>query len=383
MIGAAHPVARAAQKILLVVGAGVLSAAVCSTGVRVSGVGEDDDAIRAAQVSNTPSMSPRTLPAEETEALRSLRRAAEAESSTSYSGTKFFSSWSATGGESALAKIRHVPGRGTYLELLSPSASESGDSSHGDPIVDIGVDLTEKALSILANHYRLKLAEFELCLGRPVSVVEATKLDGVHPSGRFWIDDETGLVLRRELYDNTGKPIGASAFLDITVSDPASGAMESPSTDGTIPGALDQDEVSDLREDGWRLPNGLPGGFALYSARAVKSDASGDPSVVQLAYTDGLFAVSLFAQRGRLDAAAMGDFSKTLVGKNTAYSKPGLYRHVIVDAGDMVYTLVSDAPDTKVDEIISSLPHHSADPGLLSRVARGIDRVATWINPFD
>jgi hypothetical protein len=47
-----------------------------------------------------------------------------------------------------------------------------------------------------------------------------------------------------------------------------------------------------------------------------------------------------------------------------------------------VYTVVADAPERTVDQVVAALPHRPADDDTLGRLGRGLDRVASWFNPF-
>jgi hypothetical protein len=48
----------------------------------------------------------------------------------------------------------------------------------------------------------------------------------------------------------------------------------------------------------------------------------------------------------------------------------------------VVYTVLGDAPDDVVQAVIAGLPHERAAAGVMSRLNRGADRVASWFNPF-
>jgi len=388
MIGDDHPVRRAAQRFVLVVGAGALGAAVCSTGVRYAGP-EDDEALR---LRNAPTPAAREIGPAETEALTLLRRAAAAQSVTSYEGRKLFGSWSTVGSESVLAEVGHEPGRGTWLRVTSAGARGDADR---EQIADGAGDLDEQALALLTDQYTLKVGERRRCIGRPATVVEATPIGGRQVAGRFWIDDDSGLLLRRELYDATGRTVRSSSFLDLDVTAPATGprrGLPASYNNGVkVPRQRSAEREADasllgeatldrMRREGWVLPEVLPAGMVLYRARAV--DVPGDEKAVHLTYSDGLFSASLFAQRGRLDTSALRGFRPDKVGNVAVHSRNGLYRQLVWAGGDTVYTLVSDAPDTELKQVIGALPHDTPGSGLRARVGRGIDRMGSWINPF-
>jgi sigma-E factor negative regulatory protein RseB len=56
--------------------------------------------------------------------------------------------------------------------------------------------------------------------------------------------------------------------------------------------------------------------------------------------------------------------------------------HSITWAGrGFVYTMIADAPSRTVEDVIAALPQNAA-PGFLSRIGRGLDRMAGLVNPF-
>jgi sigma-E factor negative regulatory protein RseB len=126
------------------------------------------------------------------------------------------------------------------------------------------------------------------------------------------------------------------------------------------------------------VPEALPGGLGLYEARQMPAGGK----AVQLTYLDGLFGASLFAQRGRLDENSLEGFTRTKLGQTDVYARHGLYRQYVWSGGDTVYTLVTDAPDNVVSDTVAMLPHGAPQAGALARIGRGIDRVGSWINPF-
>jgi sigma-E factor negative regulatory protein RseB len=105
--------------------------------------------------------------------------------------------------------------------------------------------------------------------------------------------------------------------------------------------------------------------------------------VVQVAYSDGLFAVSLFVEPGDLDAGALDGFHREQLAGATVYVRTGLHRTLIWAGRTAVYALVVDAPADLAPQLVAALPHRPADDGVVARLSRGIDRVGSWANPFN
>ncbi len=385
-----HSFRRAAQRFVLVVGVGALGAAVCSTGARYAGPDEKILGSLRTGAATTPESRP--VDKAEAAALDLLRRAAMAETATTYEGRKLLGSWSASGGDSVLVDVRHEPGRGTRLRVASAGIDDDGSQTGDGEVEDASGDLDQHALALLTDQYSLRIGEPIRCLGRAATVVEATPIEGGAVAGRFWIDNESGLLLRRELYDGHGHTVRTSAFLDLDVTaapvapvhtrSTSVGQTKVPAeTDQRGDGVLDDAALDRLRNDGWLLPAALPGGLVLYRARTV--EVSGGGQAVQLTYSDGLFALSLFTQRGRLDTSALRGFTTKKVGGAEVQTRSGLYRQVVWAGGDTVYTVVSDAPDAELEQVVKALPHSEPSSTVRSRMGRGIDRMGSWINPFE
>ncbi len=102
--------------------------------------------------------------------------------------------------------------------------------------------------------------------------------------------------------------------------------------------------------------------------------------VVDLSYSDGIAVVSLFVQRGVLGRPMPGWQPVTLHGR-TVYSVDALQRSFAWSAGGFVYTLVADAPPETISQVVASLPG-TTRIGFWQRMARGLHRLVSWLNPL-
>ena len=107
--------------------------------------------------------------------------------------------------------------------------------------------------------------------------------------------------------------------------------------------------LASLAGQGWQVPGTLPGGLPLYAAASTKT-ASGE--VVDLEYSDGLYVVSLFVQRGTL-APDMPGWQPVSVDGQQAF----VSGHSVTWAGlGFVYTMIADAPPQTVTQVVGTLP---------------------------
>jgi sigma-E factor negative regulatory protein RseB len=299
---------------------------------------------------------------EEARALALLEKAAQAGRQLSYTGTQYVASWHTGSSESALVELEHHPATG--------SVTPSGD----EPLVATAV-LDPRMLGRLSRSYALVVTGPGRCTGRIASVVEARRPGG-EVAGRFWVDRQTGMLLRREVFDRGGRRVRSSAFLDLDVRPVAQAAPMLAFAARSGDERPADEAVERLRRDGWLVPEDLPEGFRLFETRR-----SGE--VLHLAYTDGLSTLSLFAQRGRLGSGDVEGFAAEQVGGRPVWVRRAAPERVVWAGGGRVWTLVSDAPEDAVRAAVAALPRDEApDDGLRSRLGRGLGRLGGMLNPF-
>jgi sigma-E factor negative regulatory protein RseB len=195
-------------------------------------------------------------------------------------------------------------------------------------------------------------------------------------AARFWIDQVTRMVWRRDVIDDTGSVVVSTAFSSLGFTR-GPGAVPPVAAD---PSArhLDDGDVRDLVDQGWPLLDHLPGGLERFDALQHRD------GVVQLSYSDGLSTLSLFMQRGTLPSDTGGTVRE--IGGSLVHVTGLSPEQLVWSGGGLTWTLVSDAADATVAEAVLVLPH--ADPpsgheGMGDRVWRGMSRVGSWLNPFD
>jgi sigma-E factor negative regulatory protein RseB len=319
-------------------------------------------------------------------ALRLIERASGAEATTAYEGTQFVASWGSRS-TSHLLHVRHEPGRGTIVQMLGNGAHSGGGlREDGDAVSALA---NAEALDLLERNYDVLTSGVESVAGREADVIEAWRhddADRAHPVARFWLDRGSGVLLRRESYDETGRTVRGSAFFDIRVDEPKLAAVAPSSPDASaLPDVSDPDH-GQLREDltamtsaGWICPPRLADGLELRAARRLDNQSG---QVLHLAYSDGLATVSVFEQRGRLDDAGLDGFRQVRLGGGTVHVRDGLPQQLIWTSRDTVFTVVTDAPDETVAAAVAALPMaEPADVGLMARLGRGFSRAAAWFAP--
>jgi sigma-E factor negative regulatory protein RseB len=331
--------------------------------------------------------------------IQLLGESAAAGLAVSYQGVELLAQSGVAGQDTIVSDVWHSGG--VTVTQTSDPAMLTGTQ----PYVSYDVDnrspegvfgVTKTLVSLLGQHYVAVYQGTGSAVGRPALIVELHRADG-SLAARFWLDRQTMVPLRREVFDTSARLTSEEAFVQVqfgTLTKPpgptaasGSGAKASakasasagataatPSGSGwsavTAPAQL----LAGLNKQGWRLPVSLPGGLPLYSAARSTTTAG---QVLDLGYSDGLSVVSLFVQRGTLAQRPAGWQQVSLPGHQVYVAG----HSIIWAGGGFVYTMLADAPPVVVTEVVASLPQNTA-PGFFDRIMRGFHRLAAVANPF-
>ena len=206
--------------------------------------------------------------------------------------------------------------------------------------------------SILPTELRALDANYTIALGRRGRIVDRdAQMVSIRPKDGFrygyelWADRATGLLLRADLVDGTGKAIEQFLFTQITpnaVIAPADLKPQFMHKDAVWHRATALDDAAS--GPGSWAPTELPPGFKL-STRIVRKMPAGQQPVEHLVYSDGLATVSVFVEklnrsgRGRVDGP-------NRMGAVSAYVKV---------ADEHRVTVVGEVPGATVDAIGKSV----------------------------
>jgi len=363
----------------------VLVAGALAIGVLVipAWAGEGYEGERSALPWPTGSRSPEPQP-DDDRAVRLLHQAIMAPQRVSYTGTQYISAWSAldhSASTSAVVEVSHTAGGPTVVDGREVGRL-SWPASSGDATWLAG---TGGPVGLLVDAYDVAVVGRAEVAGRTTAVVEARRIDG-SVAARVWLDAEHSLPLRREVYDERGREVSASAFVEIDIAEPsalrapriASRALNVGDLRSAGGAQLSHADLERLRSEGWRCPGTLDGTLVLYHA-----SRHGD--AIHLGYSDGVVTLSVFEQPGYLDSGALDGFEARQLAGGVVYARPGPpSQFTWVTGGDRVVTVVTDGPVADVKSALAALPPDPAvrHDGVLDRIARGAKRLASWLNPF-
>jgi len=114
---------------------------------------------------------------------------------------------------------------------------------------------------------------------------------------QFWIDPQSGLLLKASLFNETGKPVETFAFTEVRIGGPLDRTLlKSPMDSRTLDWKVQHVQSSDIKgDDGqWLFRAPLPG-FRRMSGmkRQLRPDA---PESTQVIFSDGLASISVFVE---------------------------------------------------------------------------------------
>ena len=248
------------------------------------------------------------------------------------------------------------------------------DAAGQQVLSTISADTTSRAvdsdeLTLLADNYLLLGSRGVQVAGRSATVVAAIGPSGL-TAARWWIDDDSGLMLWHESYDTSGRTTLSAGFTSVSVGTADSVVQRSKRS--TVPmttTSLTLASTTDLEARGWLCPDEL-GGLSLVR---VRTDSAGSPTVVHLGYSDGLTSVSVFEQHGTLDHAPSGTHWDDELH---AYVRGGAAQVASWQSGTTVFTVVTDGSRDQLAAAVGALPHDPTPPRTtIDRVRAGWSRI--------
>jgi negative regulator of sigma E activity len=307
-------------------------------------------------------------------AVRWLQKAAAAPNQVSYHGTQIITAWGPQGASSAMFDIVHAAQQGSEISVLGSSAAP-GAKAFVQRATTTGAAIDGGPLALLQATYQLVDKCCTDIIGRAAVLVEALRDDRTL-AARFWIDKASGLLLQRQLFSADGKTmVRATVFTELKIESSEFIAHLPPMMPNGVE-ALGLGKVDNLRSQGWVCAPQLPASLTLYDVHQDTTNGS-----LQFSYSDGLFNVSLFEQRGALDPAAVKGFSTTETPG--VYLRYGMPSYVVWSSGGIVYTLIGDLPPDQLGEVIRSFAHDvPVKLTAIQRLGTGLAKIATWLTPM-
>ncbi len=241
------------------------------------------------------------------------------------------------------------------VDVKRNTVLEAEDDSIDDQVAE------DDNFSVLASNYRATFAPNDTVAGRATRVVILTNKHTGQMTMRLKIDEQTGLVLDKEIFASNGSLVAQTHFEHIHYNNSIPLAVfDVPKGLKVLVGparSLPSNDIGQLLKSAGfaaRGPKYLPEGF---------TPVEGDVSVVQgvrtlhLLYSDGIRTVSLFQNAGNANVG----FSKlhvesAKIGNHAAkYAHDGPTTLLAWSAAGLHFTLVGDLNRSELEKIAASV----------------------------
>lgn len=197
---------------------------------------------------------------------------------------------------------------------------------------------------VIADFYSLKVLEAERVAGFETDVVQLVAKDPFRYSYRIWTEQKSGLAVKLQTLDATGRVLEQAAFSELSLDAPVKMERLAQMMGNTAGYKLVRVELrkTTALAQGWTLARGVPGfspmGCYKRSVQSVGAPAAGAGEVdggntMQWIFSDGLATVSLFVEA--FDSKRHGQEGSMSLGATHTLTK-----HV----GDWWLTAVGEVP---------------------------------------
>lgn len=286
----------------------------------------------------------------------------------------------------AAVSVDFAPGVGSRVAIRALNGTLTDSGTVGTPAASRIA--ASNQISALSQAYELTGVAGGTVLGRPVVRIQAWRRNRAanQPNATWWIDTATGLVLRQQVFDDTGRlvlsarytslltgadttaTIAAEAQPRLPVGTPVT-LLTRPLTTPLTTATFTTASAGALSSQGWFCHSELAG---LQLVR-LRADAPAEPGVLHMVYTDGLSTVSVFERRGRLvDPPAASTWDPTL----GAYRTDAMVNTATWQSGDVVFSVATDGPTGLRDTVVAALPHEQSDDRTtIGRIRAGWSRI--------
>lgn len=166
-----------------------------------------------------------------------------------------------------------------------------GCESLGDQLLQGKISQFGATLARLDQLYKFEIRGPERVAGREATALLALPLDQYRHSLLLTIDNETGLVLKSWLVDESARPLERYQFIDLDLS-PDIANLNEPAAKlhrAATPQVADCNPSAIKHSERWNL-QWVPQGFAFVGQRQVRNQ------IDMLMYTDGLTTFSVFIE---------------------------------------------------------------------------------------
>lgn len=157
----------------------------------------------------------------------------------------------------------------------------------------------------LADSYDFKLAGSDRTAGREAEIVKIVPRDRFRYGYRLWIDKQTNMLLKTELFNELGQPLEQFMFTHLEIVDEIPDKLLEPTITGTDFTWYENpdDDHNQIMNSAWQV-SWLPNGFTI-SDHADELLANSPHEVHHLVFSDGLALISVFVEEVSQNSSVM------------------------------------------------------------------------------
>ncbi len=242
-----------------------------------------------------------------------LKRMQEAPRRRAYTGTYVVSSsagalssariWHVCDGSQQMERVEALTGtpRSTFRrndEVLTFRADEKtvvAEKREASGLFPNRQILGDKAI---AEHYSLQAAGIERVAGHEADVVQLVPKDSLRYGYRVWSERKTGLVVKLQTLDSTGRVVEQSAFSELQLDAPVKMDQLARMMASTGGYRVERADVvmTTAATEGWSLRAAVPGFQPTTCLKRQMPSGQATPGILQWVFSDGLASVSIFIE---------------------------------------------------------------------------------------
>lgn len=149
----------------------------------------------------------------------------------------------------------------------------------------------------VTRFYRLHTLGQGRVAGLQADIVQLQPVDALRYSYQIWTEQKTGLMLKLQTLDASGKVLEQTAFSELQLDAPVAMAKLKTMMDNTQGFRVTSPQLvkTTAEEEGWVLGATVPGFSPVRCYRRVRDGAAAQ-ATLQCVYSDGMASVSLFAE---------------------------------------------------------------------------------------
>lgn len=279
------------------------------------------------------------------EARQALRRSVSATGTVSLSGRQTLLVQAGGKLTTATVAVDTRSGQGSQLSLLEPGGERVATSFA--PVRE-STGAQQEALMALEQAAALGGRRGASVAGRAATSIEAFRQGRLVK--RWWVDDETGVLLWQETYEASGAVSRSAGFRTLRLGVGTSILDHLPPRVPTVLTASETVGSSASAVPGWDCPDRIAG-LALLR---LSTDDPAAPGAVHAVYGDGVSTLGVLQQRGRLVGQPRDSTWDDTLG---AWRHDGPIRWVTWQSGPRVVTVTTDGSAELVRTAVLSLPH--------------------------